>query len=371
MSNAATGNAAGGRSGAHVLRSGDVHPFEIPLTTDFRRVDRRAGVLVRGPAGWGEFSPFPDYDTDYAARWWVAAVEAATTAWPDPIRDRVPVNVTVPAVTADEAHAIVAGSSCTTAKVKVAAPGETEADDLARVEAVRGALGRRGRLRVDANGAWDLDTAAARLRQLDRFDLAYAEQPVADLDDMAALRRRVDVPLAVDEPVRRALDPLAVARSLAPGGHYEDAADILVVKAQPLGGVRAAREVVEAAGLPAVVSSALETSVGLAAGLALAATLPELAGACGLATLDLLRGDVVTDPLVAVDGAIDVRRPDASPELLHAWRPDRPRAEALIDRCRAAAAATSPYRVPGAAGDHRHQLLDPRFDLGLDPGVEV
>jgi O-succinylbenzoate synthase len=287
-----------------------VHVYSVPMRTRFRGIDVRDGVLVHGPAGWGEFSPFWDYDVAESRRWWAAARESAVEGWPAPVRDSVPVNVTVPAVDPDRAHAIVAASGCRTAKVKVAEPGQTTADDVARVEAVRDALGPAGAIRIDANAAWDVDTAVARIRELDAaVGLEYAEQPCPTLADLAALRRRVDVRIAVDEGVRRSDDPLRV--------DLREAADVVVLKVQPLGGVRAALRVAEAHGLPCVVSSALESSVGIAAGVALAAVLPELPFACGLATVALFTGDVATDPLLPVDGELPVRAvvPDRLPAL--------------------------------------------------------
>jgi o-succinylbenzoate synthase len=288
--------------------------YAVPMRTRFRGVDVREGMLLAGPAGWGEWSPFPDYPPATCARWLAAAREAAEGGWPDPVRDRVPVNATVPAVSPEEAHAIAARAGCLTVKVKVAEPGDPPEADLARVEAVRDALGADGKIRVDANGAWDVDTAARQLTALDRVDLEYAEQPCATLAELAALRRRVDVPLAADESVRTAEDPLRIAGL--------DAADVVVLKVQPLGGVRRALAVAEAAGLPAVVSSALETSVGIAAGVALAAALPELPYACGLGTVGLLEGDVVADPLLPDGGWLDVRRPEPHPALLERWAAD-------------------------------------------------
>jgi o-succinylbenzoate synthase len=277
-------------------------------------------VLVRGPAGWGEFSPFWDDDVAESRRWWAAAAEAAEAGWPDPVRASVPVNVTVPAVGPERAHGIVRASGCRTAKVKVAEPGQSAAEDLARVEAVRDALGPDGAIRVDANAAWDVDTAAARLRELDRVGLEYAEQPCATVAELVALRRRVDVRVAADEVLRRAPDPRRV--------DLRNAADVVVLKAQPLGGVRAALEVAEAHGLPCVVSSALESSVGIAAGVALAAALPELPFACGLATVALFTADVCSEPLLPVDGALPVVRPvpdrladtAADPATAERWR---------------------------------------------------
>jgi o-succinylbenzoate synthase len=276
--------------------------YRVPMRTRFRGIDVRDGLLVQGPAGWGEFSPFWDYDLAESRRWWSAAEEAAFEGWPEPVRDSVPVNVTVPAVDAERAHAIVTASGCRTAKVKVAEPGQTPSADLARVEAVRDALGADGAIRVDANAAWDVDTAVARIRELDRVGLEYVEQPCATLEELTALRRRIDVRIAADEVVRRSADPLRV--------DLREACDVVVLKVQPLGGVRAGLKVAEAHGLPCVVSSALESSVGIAAGVALAAALPELPFACGLATVALFTDDVTSRPLLPVGGRLPVRRVD-------------------------------------------------------------
>ncbi len=300
---------------------GQVRVWAIPMRTRFRGIEVREGVLLRGDAGWGEWSPFWDYDDAECVPWLAAAREAADVGWPEPVRRSVPVNVTVPAVGPDRAtEAVLASAGCRTAKVKVAEPGQTEADDLARVEAVRAALGPGGRVRVDANGAWDVDTAVRMVRLLDRAagGLEYVEQPCRSVEELAAVRRRVEVPVAADESIRRADDPLRVARL--------EAADIAVLKVQPLGGVAACLHIAEQIGLPVVVSSALETSVGIAAGLALAGALPELPYACGLATLQLLTGDVTSTPLTVVDGALPVVRPEpdavqpADEETVRRWR---------------------------------------------------
>jgi o-succinylbenzoate synthase len=280
---------------------GELRAFAIPMPVRFRGVTVREGALIEGPAGWGEFSPFAEYGPKECARWLASALEAATDGWPAPVRDQIPVNVTVPAVGPEQAIRIVAGSGCRTAKVKVAERGQAEAEDVQRVEAVREALGPGGKIRVDANGGWDVRQAGRMLRRLAAFGLEYAEQPCATLAELAELRRHIDIPVAADESIRRAEDPLRIRAS--------DAADIVVLKVQPLGGVRAALQVAEACGLPVVVSSAVDTSVGLAAGVALAAALPELPYACGLATMALLAGDVTADPLRPDRGELPVRRP--------------------------------------------------------------
>jgi o-succinylbenzoate synthase len=283
-------------------------PYAISLVERFRGIDVRQGMLLHGPVGWGEFCPFEEYDDPTAGAWLATAVEACTLGWPAPVRDRIPVNCTVPAVTAARAFEIVGASGCTTAKVKVAEHPDSLAEDLARVEAVRAALGPGGAIRVDANACWDVDTAVRTLRLLERASggLEYAEQPCRTLEELAAVRRRAGVRIAADESIRQAGDPLRVPLA--------GAADIAVIKCTPLGGVRRALAVAAATGLPCVVSSALETSIGLAAQLALAGALPELDFACGLGTLSLLGADVV-DPgrsLRPVEGFIPV--PVTAPE---------------------------------------------------------
>jgi O-succinylbenzoate synthase len=279
--------------------------FSIPLRTRFRGITVREGLLFHGDAGWGEFSPFLEYDARTSAPWLAAARESADLGWPAPVRSSVPVNVTVPACDPSLAADIVRRSSgCRTAKVKVAEPGQSVADDVARLEAVRDVIGADGLVRIDVNGGWSVDEAIERIPKLDRAagGLEYVEQPCATVEELAAVRRRVSVPIAADESIRRAADPYRV-RDL-------EAADIAVLKVQPLGGVRACLRIAEEIEMPVVVSSAVESSIGIAAGVALAAALPSLPHACGLATVQLLADDVVTDPLLPVDGRLAVRRPE-------------------------------------------------------------
>ncbi|MDO5739245.1 MAG: o-succinylbenzoate synthase [Ornithinimicrobium sp.] len=293
-------------SAAHVVR--------LPLRLRFRGVTEREAVILRGPKGWAEWAPFPEYDDADASRWLAAAVELGWGDIPPPIRAEVGVNATVPAVPAAQVESVLARYDVhRTAKVKVAEQGQSLADDLARVIEVRRLLGPQARIRIDANGAWSLDAAVEALTALAPLGLEYAEQPCATVEELAALRLRmarsgVDVPIAADESIRRAEDPLRVAR--------ERAADLIVVKVAPLGGVARALEIVLACGLPAVVSSALDTSVGLAAGVRLAAALPQLDHDCGLGTAALLAADVVPDPLVPRDGLLTVALADATREAV-------------------------------------------------------
>jgi O-succinylbenzoate synthase len=276
--------------------------FRIPLHVPFRGISARDGFFVEGDHGWGECSPFPGFpiDAEAAMR---AAREFADEEAPPLIRDVIPVHATIPAVDAETAHRMVRESGCATAKVKVA-----EGDDEVRLAAVRDALGARGRIRIDANGAWDVEMAVREIRRLGRYGLELVEQPAATVEELAELRARVDVPIAADESVAEYQRVVAL-----------NAADALVLKVQAIGGVRAGLRIAEETGLPCIVSSMIETSVGLSAGVALAAALPELPFACGLATIDLLDGDVVRDPLRARNGLIDVRRPQVDEELLRRY----------------------------------------------------
>jgi len=307
---------------------------QIPMRVRFRGVTAREAALIRGPKGWAEFAPFSEYDDIESSRWLAAAMEAGWVGWPDPVRTTIPVNATVPAVRADEVASILARyDGCTTAKVKVAEPGQRLQDDLERVAEVRDVMGPGARIRVDANGRWSVAEAVDALRRLARLQLEYAEQPCASVEELALLRvclarNGIDVLVAADESIRRASDPMRVVR--------EKAADVIVVKVAPLGGVRSALAIAGECGLPTVVSSALDTSVGIRAGLALAASLPELPFACGLATLELLAGDVASDSLVPALGSIALRDLTIDQGLVDRWRAPAEREQwwrARVVRC--------------------------------------
>ncbi|CDO33863.1 o-succinylbenzoate synthase [Mycolicibacterium porcinum] len=294
--------------------------FAIPTVEPIGGLTVREGMLLEGPQGWGEFSPLPH---DRAlVRWLTAATEPGTVGWPDPVRGRVPVAVTVPAVDADRAHRIAEASGCRTAAVEVGAGGL--AQDVERVQAVRDALGVDGVIRCGASGRWDPDTAVTAIAALDRAagGLEFVTQPCRSLDELAQVRRRADVRIAADESIRHADDPM--------GLHLSEAADIAVLAAGPLGGARRALRVAEACGLPCVVTASLETTIGLAAGLALAGALPRLDFACELGTRGLLAGDLVADSrsLVPVDGYLPVAPMPPAPQ------PDRIARYAVTDPAR-------------------------------------
>jgi O-succinylbenzoate synthase len=292
----------------------------IPLRMRFRGLLEREVMLLRGPSGWGEFGPFVEYDEAESARWLGAGVEAGWGSWPDPLRGEIAVNATVPAIGPGEVAEVLARfPGTTTAKVKVAETGQRLEDDVVRVAAVAEALGgSTGRIRIDANGGWSVDEARAALPRLvsaaGPATFEYAEQPCSSIEELATLRVALardghDIRIAADESVRRAEDPLRVA--------VAGAADVVVVKVAPLGGVgpafEVARELGEGHGLPVVVSSALDSAVGIGAGLALAAALPDLPFACGLATAGLFATTLGGDSMLAHNGAIAVRR--GLPEL--------------------------------------------------------
>lgn len=272
-----------------------LHVVALPMRVRFRGITAREVALIDGPAGWGEFGAFLEYEAPEAARWLAAGIESAYAARPPALRDRVPINATVPAVGPDQVAGVLARfPGATTAKVKVAEPGQSLADDVARVNAVRQLIAT---VRVDANGGWTVDQAVAAARALSADGpVEYLEQPCRTVAELAEVRGRVTVPVAADESIRKVEDPLAVARA--------GAADIAVLKVAPLGGVAAMLDIAARIDIPVVVSSALDSAVGIAAGLTAAAALPNLEHACGLGTGGLFVEDVAD--LTPVDGFLPV-----------------------------------------------------------------
>lgn len=275
----------------------------ISLTDELDGCRVYEGMLVEGPQGWGEFSAPRGCDDVRAARWLTAAIEVGTVGWPDPIRGRVPVAVSVPAVDPVRARQIVADSGCQAAAVRVGGSPARDAlaGDAARLEAVRDVLGPSGTIRAVATGAWDEDAAAAALPALNSAagGLEFIVQPCATLGEIASLRTRIDVPVAVEQALRDAEDPLA--RDLA------GSADIVVLRVGAMGGVRRAMRVADECGLPAVVAAAPQSTIGLCGALALAAVLPGTGFACEVAAT-LMTGDVVSTSrsLRPVDGRLPV-----------------------------------------------------------------
>lgn len=290
----------------------------LPMNTRFRNTTLREVMLIKGPVGWAEFSPFPEYEPQETAAWLSAAIEAGWHGWPAPLREKVPVNATVPAVAPNEVAGVLAKFGDVSA-VKVKVAEDDIATDIARVKRVCD-LAPDADIRIDANAGYTHAEAFEVITALPF--LAYAEQPVAGIDGLATLRAELrsagsTVLIAADEAVRKATDPLAVAQA--------QAADLIVVKVQPLGGVRRALSIVEAAGLDAAVSSALDSSIGIASGVALAAALPKLPHACGLATAALFAAEPATAALPVNGYLTPGPAPDPDPEVIERLKlpPDR------------------------------------------------
>ena len=299
-----------------------LHVVALPMRVKFRGITVRELALIDGPAGWGEFGAFGEYEPPEAAHWLESALESAYHPLPQPIRDRIPINATVPAVGADQVPDVLARfPGARTAKVKVAEPGQHLADDVARVEAVRALIPT---VRVDANGGWTVEEAVQAAKALGALE--YLEQPCATVAELAELRRRIDTPIAADESIRKADDPYAVTKA--------GAADIAVLKVAPLGGISKLLTIAAQIGIPVVVSSAIDSAVGIATGLRAAAALPDLQHACGLGTGSLLAEDVADTP-AQQDGYLPVRPITPDPARLHALAAPPDRKQWWIDRIKA------------------------------------
>ena len=282
----------------------------IPMRTKFRGLTTREVLLFEGPNGWAEWSPFTEYEDEEASIWLKAAIEWAFGDIPKTDVKTIKVNATLPAVK-DVQKALEPFGKFEVVKIKVAEAGQTLQDDLDRIHQVR-ELYPDARIRLDANGNWDIETALkiAKTIYQENVPLEYLEQPVRTIAEMAELKLKLqefNIKLAADESVRKVSDPLAVAQA--------NAADILVLKVAPLGGINNALAIAKEAGLPVVVSSALETSVGISMGAHLAALLNSQY-ASGLATAALLTGDVTGHPLIPINGEIPVGRVEVSQDKL-------------------------------------------------------
>jgi O-succinylbenzoate synthase len=316
------------------------HAVSIPMTTPFRGITTREALIFDAPDGPAEWSPFLDYEDPEATTWLASTLEQGFQ------QDRVPttspgtirVNGTVPAIDAAHVPAFLAGlGSPTCVKVKVGGPGSTRETDVARVRAVRNSLGPTGRIRIDANGSWTLDEAEHAIREMEPLDLDYIEQPVESVADMAVLRQRMSelgIGIAADESIRRSSDIDTVLEA--------QACDVVVIKVQPLGGIQKALAIAakaREAGCDVVISSALETSVGLHYGARLHQILstnqPQSLDA-GLGTGTFLGGDVVKHPLHAHAGELPVTPPVLEPESLLRYAMSEDRREwwfARLERC--------------------------------------
>ena len=298
-------------------------PFSLNLTTEFRGIGVRTGALISGSTGWGEFAPFPEYDDKIAARWLAGALEAAFGKFPERVRSSVPVNAIIPimglAQTKTAVESAVTIQGMTTFKIKVANDSPVSfAADLARIKMVRSTLDELvagGKIRIDVNGSWSVSQALEYLNQIvaEIGELDYVEQPCAGIEELIRLRNKMS---AWSQPVRIALDESIRMATQIDISTLREVADVIVVKAIPLGGVQRSLELVNEIGLPTVISGSLDSSVGLSSSIALAAAVPELYGACGLGTGTLFAQDLVTPTTLPVNGQLPVRRSSPDAQLL-------------------------------------------------------
>ena len=291
----------------------------LPTKTNFRGINVREVALFQGEYGWGEFSPFLEYDYQECAPWLMCAIEAATKPRPQLYRNSVRVNGTIPA-TNDKSvikSLVETYQGVKTFKVKV---GDNLGEDIVRLAQIR-SLGRDIKIRIDVNGLWSVKDALTNLyafyEEVGPFE--YVEQPCATLEELRELKASIHIPLkiAVDEAIRKAKDPFAIDLS--------GAADLVMLKVQPLGGIARAHQLAEHHKLPVVVSSALESAVGINYGLQLAASFPEMNFDCGLGTGSLLRADVASLPIVNGEIEITEVEPDfngyeVAPERYEWWK---------------------------------------------------
>ena len=301
-------------------------PFElqvvsIPVKNTFRGIKSREIALFEGPAGWSEFSPFLEYDNKQSATWMKAALEAATKPAPTPLRNEVMVNATLPNIKPGEVEKVLSNfDGCTTIKIKI---NDFTIDRELLIESLKHVP--NARFRLDINGGWTLDEAIVNLKNYEgEFAglIDYVEQPCIDIADLKVLKNETGIKIAVDESIRKFLGSDLTK--------LKDVADIAVIKWAPSGGINAALDLIKQISLPVVVSSALDSSVGISHGLALACAIPNLYGACGLATVALLEGDVTSDSLLASKGVIANHK--VTPDQISEFKVDNQRQKWWQDR---------------------------------------
>jgi O-succinylbenzoate synthase len=296
----------------------------IPVKANFRGINFREIALFEGPAGWSEFSPFIEYSNKESSTWLKAAIEGATKEPPKPIRDQVEINATLPNVKVSEVKELLAGfNGCNTIKIKI---NDFETDQALLIECLKEVP--KAKFRLDVNGGWALEEAIANVQSYEKAFgslIEYIEQPCTDFADLNSLRNSTGIKIAVDESIRKYL-----AGDLT---KIKEVADIAIIKWAPTGGIDAALEVIEKIGLPVVISSALDSSVGISHGLSLAEAVPNLYGACGLGTVCLLEGDVTSNPLMPINGIIKNRK--VIPDRIEEFKAESGRQKWWQDRANA------------------------------------
>jgi O-succinylbenzoate synthase len=307
-----------------------IEVVSLPLKVGFRGLIRREIVLVKGER-WAEFSPFVEYPDPESVNWLKATMEWAFGTLPEPKRKRVGINATLPAISPDQVQEVLRDfGDFRTVKIKVAEKGQSSIEDVARIQRVAD-LYPTVQIRLDANTGWSVSETIefSRLLQEKKFNIEYLEQPVATIDELSELREKfhnleIDFAIAADESIRKAQDPLELIR--------RGAADVLVLKVAPLGGIKPALEIAQASNLGIVVSSALESSIGIQAGLHFAASLENLEFDCGLGTSLLFESDIVDNPLIPEKGFIELRDVEPSELLIQKMRVSEERREFWLKR---------------------------------------
>ena len=296
----------------------------IPVKANFRGIKNREIALFEGPVGWSEFSPFIEYSNKESSTWLKAAIEGATKEPPKPIRDEVQINATLPNVKVSEVKELLAGfEGCSTIKIKIK---DFETDQALLIECLKEVP--KAKFRLDVNGGWTLEEAIANLQSYEKAFgslIEYIEQPCTDFADLNSLRNNTGIKIAVDESIRKYL-----AGDLT---RIKEVADIAIIKWAPTGGISTALEVIEKIDLPVVISSALDSSVGISHGLSLAAAVPNLYGACGLGTVSLLAGDVTSNSLLPTDGIIKNHK--VTPDRIEEFKAESARQKWWQDRANA------------------------------------
>ncbi len=296
----------------------DLHILSIPLKHQFRGIDYREVALFRGPQGWSEFSPFLEYETVEASHWLKAAVLAAHQPWPTQFRTKVQVNATLPQVNVEEVPGVLANyPGCTAIKIKV--DGFEDGAEL--IEAALNEI-PDAKIRLDVNGGWSLEAALLHLYDYNlRFGniFEYIEQPCASSSELAKLKREMPFKIAVDEAIRKNLNTDLHELS--------EIADVAILKWAPVGGMESAHEIASRIGLPVVISSALDTGIGISHSLALAGSFQRLDYACGLGTTSLFVEDICAPSSLVQDGALTIERRNPIPELLVKYQANTSRIE--------------------------------------------
>ncbi len=306
------------------------HVVALPLRVEAQGSFTREAMLIEGPNGWAEFSAFPAIPDAQAVTWLQGSIDFGWGPTHPQLRNSIPVNATLPAVSLDNVESILDGyPGCSAVKVKV---GETKGsleNDIARVAAARDYYGPSGRMNIAADGAWTVDEAERAIERLAEYDLAWVEQPCASVADLATVRTRIahlGIQVAATVTPSEIADPGSVKRA--------NAADLLVVKTQMDGGVTAALDLIRDAGLPVVISSELNTSIGEAAGVFLAASVPDLPFESGVGSAALFVTDIASEPLLPRDGRIEVRRVVPDPDLLARYAVPAERRDWWLERLR-------------------------------------